>query len=190
MAANQKGSSATPERPHSINIAIGIGSLVIAALAIWVPYHMAQKQAAMLPIVVLAEDAGGSPVADAEVSLNVPDLIPEHTDTKGQISFRLPKEIVGLDGRISIRKVGFEFYNQQIPLKPRSDFYPVYLKRIPPPAPIVVPKPTPSESSRQRPLSTGSASTQGHNSPAVTGSGNTISYGSSPAPPKKEQPKP
>ena len=186
MAANQEPSPATAEkRPHSIQIAFSLAALIITAAAIWIPYHAAQKQAGMLPIVVLSEGSEGSPVVDAEVTLSVPEVNPEHTDTKGQISFRIPREVMGLDGRISIRKDGYRAYNQQILLKPRSDFYPIYMNEMPSALASASPMSSRRNSSAM-PAPSGTASSKGDYSPAVSGPGNSISYGSTKAPEKRK----
>jgi hypothetical protein len=185
MATSRRVSSETSEkRPHIITITLCVlGLLVPIGIAVFTySYHRSQN-AGLLSILILEGNAAGPPVADAEVSLNLPEIDPEHTDSKGRVFFRLSKDLGGRDGRIFIRKEGFANYNQQLLLQPRSDFYPIYLQRA---SVAKVPDAAPDMRAKGPPVATGDAVTKGESSPAVTGSGNSVTYGSS-APPHKKK---
>jgi hypothetical protein len=82
------------------------------------------------PVAVLDGTEGNAGVPDAEVSLNIPDLSTERTDSGGKYAFQLNKDIVGRAARLTVSKSGFKDFDQAIlSLQPRDEYQRVYLQR-------------------------------------------------------------
>jgi len=83
------------------------------------------------PVAVLDASNGYGAIAGAEVSLNLPEISSDHTDSAGKFTFQLSKKIIGKTARLTVQKAQYESYDEQIlSLQPRDDTYRVLLKRV------------------------------------------------------------
>jgi len=169
--ARQPGNRDTEKSPHPFTRRIGIISIIIGitgALATawqaWVASNSPKPQVSSFLVTVYGKEPGKQPVSDARVSLEVPGVMPEYTDSQGQAVLQITKDSVGGRARLSISKDGFESYSEYIVIT--RSFYRVYLHE----------RPDGQVSAHSTPP--GPISTTGANSPIVTGNGNALSYGS------------
>lgn len=85
----------------------------------------------LLPLAVL-DSSGNGAIPNAVVSLNLPDLSSERTDSGGKYTFVLTKDLIGKSATLTVNKEGFKPYDEHIlSLQALEEFHRVYL--IPPP---------------------------------------------------------
>ena len=115
-----------------------IAAVIAACAAVWVGYLNRTPKSEQPPapsrfsVVVHADNIDESPLPNADVDLGIPAIRPDKTDSRGQVFFEIPKELVNTDCRITVRKEGFETYIQQTTLTPSVMTYRVSLKILPP----------------------------------------------------------
>jgi len=103
---------------------------IIAARAGVVHFGKADPEL-RFPVAVLDSDAGNAGIPDADVSLGLPELSNEHTDSGGKHTFQLTKAIIGKNARLTVSKTGLQDFDEEIlSLQPRDEFLRVYLKRV------------------------------------------------------------
>jgi hypothetical protein len=111
---------------------IGAGATIVAAalpVVLGLVHVSTNDPKLRFPVAVLDSGAGNGAVADAEVSLNIPDVSADRTDTGGKYTFQLTKKMIGQGARLTVQKAGYDSYDQQIlSLQPRDEYYRVYLK--------------------------------------------------------------